>query len=101
VLHNFIVVGIAQFEAKYSELDLIRTLMREGGELAVAMNKEVERSVWEHLRLEEEKSQRAQMRNATWRRFLQRLPPIVGYISLIAFVGAYVLVAICALRLWL
>jgi hypothetical protein len=30
VLHNFIVVGIAQFEAKYSELDLIRTLMREG-----------------------------------------------------------------------
>jgi hypothetical protein len=102
VAHNFVVVGIAQLEAAYSELDFVRKLMRESLTLATNLYPDLDRSGIERvLTFAEKKPQAAQRRNVTFTRNLQKLSPILGYISMAGFIGAYTLVALCTRWLWL
>jgi hypothetical protein len=102
VAHNFVVVGIAQLEAAYSELDFVRKLMRESLTLTTNLYPDLDRSNIERvLTFAEKKPQAAQRRNVTFTRILQKLSPILGYISMAGFIGAYTLVALCTRWLWL
>jgi hypothetical protein len=102
VAHNFVVVGIAQLEAAYSELEFVRKLMRESLTLTTNLYPDLDRSAIEQvLTFAEKKPQAAQRRNVTFTRILQKLSPILGYISMAGFIGAYTLVALCTRWLWL
>jgi predicted small secreted protein len=102
VAHNFVVVGIAQLEAAHSNLGFIRKLMRESLTFATKIYPEVDRSVIEQvLTIAEKKPQAIQRRNVKITNALQKLAPILGYISMAGFLVAYTLVAICTRRLWL
>jgi uncharacterized membrane protein YciS (DUF1049 family) len=102
VAHNFVIVGIAQLEAAYSELDFVRKLMRESLMLATNLYPDLDRSnLAQVLTFAEKKPQAAQRRNVMFAQILQKLSSILGYISMVGFIGAYTLVALCTRWLWL
>lgn len=100
--HNFVVVGIAQLEAAYSELDFVRTLIHGTITLVKSLYPANDGSTFERaLALVEKGPQERQRRIVMYRDFLKKVSPPLGYVSMFGFIGAYTLVAICTWRLWL
>jgi hypothetical protein len=99
--HNFVLVAIAHCESKYSERDYAMQIMREGMSATKSFIPEIKESCEQVLAEAEKKPLELQQRNVMFIQCLTHLSTVLGYVSMAGFVGAFTLVAICTLRLWL
>lgn len=101
VVHNFLAVHLAALDAKYSEIEFVRTMLRKTLATARQITPEISQSVVDELEKNVHKDPAEQQRKIVRRKqVLYPCVTILGYASIGTFLIAYTLVAFYVRRLW-
>jgi hypothetical protein len=101
VLHHFLVVHIARLDAKYSEIEFPRRMMRSG--LAIVRDNAPtnDKALVDQLeKSQDDESFKEQVRIVKKRKFWHKWADAFGYTSTSLFLVAYAAVAFYLLKLW-